>query len=382
MLKQATLPPSTLAAAKYFSYYMALGSVIPFSNRYYERLGLSGIQIGVLAAAPVVVSSSTVLVWGTIADKLQWHRGILRLSLLLGVGAILLLSTAETFRGLLPFVIIYALFTSAIVPLLDSSALEAAEGSGHSYGELRLWGSVGWSISAVLIGAIIQRFAIDWLFYGYAILILFTFLLSQFQLPRMEMPRSSLRQGLKMLLLNRPFLLFLFSVFLVSLTLSAALSFFSIYLDAIGTSEGSIGLGWAIASVSEIPVMLFSGRLIRRIGAGGLLKIAFVTFAVRWLLYSFITTPALAVSLQLLHGLSFGAYLVGGVTYVKEHAPPGFGTTGQSVFNLVAFGVGSIAGSLLGGYLYETAGITWLFRLLSAIVVIALACFIVSERKE
>jgi PPP family 3-phenylpropionic acid transporter len=361
---------------------MALGSFIPFINLYYERLGLSGIQIGVLAAAPVVVSSSTVLVWGTIADKLQWHRGILRLSLLLGAGAILLLSTAETFRGLLPFVIIYALFTSAIVPLLDSSALEAAEGSGHSYGELRLWGSVGWSISAVLIGAIIQRFAIDWLFYGYAILILFTFLLSQFQLPRMEMPRSSLRQGLKMLLLNRPFLLFLFSVFLVSLTLSAALSFFSIYLDAIGTSEGSIGLGWAIASVSEIPVMLFSGRLIRRIGAGGLLKIAFVTFAVRWLLYSFITTPALAVSLQLLHGLSFGAYLVGGVTYVKEHAPPGFGTTGQSVFNLVAFGVGSIAGSLLGGYLYETAGITWLFRLLSAIVVIALACFIVSERKE
>jgi PPP family 3-phenylpropionic acid transporter len=382
MLKQATLPPSTLSAAMYFSYYMALGSFIPFINLYYERLGLSGIQIGVLAAAPVVVSSSTVLVWGTIADKLQWHRGILRLSLLLGVGAILLLSTAETFRGLLPFVIIYALFTSAIVPLLDSSALEAAEGSGHSYGELRLWGSVGWSISAVLIGAIIQRFAIDWLFYGYAILILFTFLLSQFQLPRMEMPRSSLRQGLKMLLLNRPFLLFLFSVFLVSLTLSAALSFFSIYLDAIGTSEGSIGLGWAIASVSEIPVMLFSGRLIRRIGAGGLLKIAFVTFAVRWLLYSFITTPALAVSLQLLHGLSFGAYLVGGVTYVKEHAPPGFGTTGQSVFNLVAFGVGSIAGSLLGGYLYETAGITWLFRLLSAIVVIALACFIVSERKE
>ena len=378
---QTFISPPKLSAVMYFSYYMAFGSFMPYINLYYERLGMSGIQIGTLAAVPVLVASSTVLVWGSIADKFRWHRRILRASLLLGAGAILLLTTANTFQQLLLYIVIFALFNSPTVPLIDSSALEAAENSGHSYGELRLWGSVGWSISVILVGFIIQRFAITWLFYCYIILILLTFLLSLFQSRRLEIARTSLRSGYQQLLLNRSFLLFLSSIFLISLAFNAANAFFSIYLDAIGTSESGIGLGWAIASMSEIPLMFYSGRIISRIGSSGLLKIAFITFAIRLLIFSFTTTPALAISLQLLSGLSFGFYLVGAVTYVKEHTPEGLSTTAQSIFNLVGFGIGAIAGSLVGGYLYETAGITALFRLLSIIALAALAFLLLSQRK-
>jgi PPP family 3-phenylpropionic acid transporter len=374
------IPPHTLSAAMYFSYYMAFGCFMPYINLYYERLGLSGIQIGTLAAVPVVVGSSTVLIWGSIADKFQWHRGILRASFLLGGVAVFLLSTAESFPELLIFVIIFAFFSSSTVPLLDSAALEAAESSGHTYGQLRLWGSVGWSISAVLIGFIIQSLAIKWLFYAYIIVILLTFLLSLFQSRRMELPQSSLSSGYKQLLYNRPFLLFLFSIFLLALTLSASNSFYSIYLDAIGTGETGIGIGWAIASLIEIPVMLYSGRFLNRIGAAGLLKIAIITFAIRLLIFSFTTTPALAIGLQTLSGISFAFYLVGGVTYVKEQTPKGLSTTAQSIYNFVSFGIGSIAGSLIGGYLYETAGIAWLFRLLSILALTAFVVLLISQR--
>jgi PPP family 3-phenylpropionic acid transporter len=265
---------------------------------------------------------------------------------------------------------------------MDSAALEAAEKSGRSYGELRLWGSVGWSISAVLIGFIIQRLNISWLFYCYIVLILLTFLLSLFQTKRIDVARSSLRSGYKKLLYNRPFLLFLFSVFLASLSLHSANTFFSIYLDAIGTSETGIGLGWAIASMIEIPVMLFSGKLIHRVGAGGLLKISFILFAARLFIFSFTETPALAISLQLLAGTGFAFFLVGGVTYVKERTPDGLSTTAQSVYNLVSFGIGAIAGSMVGGYLYETAGISWLFRLLSIIVLAAFVFLLLSQREQ
>lgn len=374
------IPPHMLSAAMYFTYFMAFGCFMPYINLYYERLGLSGIQIGTLAAVPVVVSSSTVLIWGSIADKFQWHRGILRTSFLLGGAAVFLLSTAETFQELLIFVIMFAFFSSSTVPLLDSSALEAAELSGHTYGQLRLWGSVGWSISAVLIGFVIQSLAIKWLFYAYIIVILMTFLLSLFQSRRMELPQSSLSSGYKQLLYNRPFLLFLFSVFLLALTFSASNAFYSIYLDAIGTGEAGIGLGWAIASLIEIPVMLYSGRFLMRIGAGGLLKIAIITFAVRLLIFSFTPPPVLAIGLQLLSGISFAFYLVGGVTYVKEQTPKGLSTTAQSIYNFVSFGIGSIAGSLIGGYLYETAGFAWLFRLLSLLALAALAVLFISQR--
>lgn len=375
-----TPQPARLFSALFFSYYLALGAFMPYINLYYERLGLTGRQIGVLAAIPVLVSSTAVLLWSSLADTLRWHRRILRTSLLLSAAAILLLSTATTFQALLGYVVIYAFFISPAVPLLDSGALEAADSSNRSYGELRLWGAVGWTISTILVGQVIQHYNIRWLFYCFVVLLLFTFTIALFQPRRQRVEPTPLRRGLKTLLVNKPIFLFLLTVFFVSLTLNANLSFFSIYLDSIGASEGAIGLGWAIASLSEIPVMLFSGRIARRIGAAGLLKVAFTIFAIRWLLYSFITTPALAILVQALHGLSFGAYLVGGVTYINERTPAGLSTTAQALLNLVSFGLGSVSGSLLGGYLFETIGFTWFFRLLSLIVLVAFTLFLLSQR--
>jgi MFS transporter, PPP family, 3-phenylpropionic acid transporter len=56
--------PVLISSALFFGYYMALGSYLPFINLYYERLGLSGVQIGILSALPVLVAASMVLVWG------------------------------------------------------------------------------------------------------------------------------------------------------------------------------------------------------------------------------------------------------------------------------------------------------------------------------
>lgn len=373
--------PLWISGALFFGYYMAFGSYMPFINLYYERMGLSGTQIGVLSALPILVASSTVLIWGSIADTKHWHHHILRINLLFSVGAILLLSTATTFHGLIPVVIVYALISSPIVSLLDSSALEIAGNKQRTYGDLRVWGSIGWSISTLLVGAIIQRLDIKWFFYCYSIFIFLTFLISLFLPARTQVLKSSLARGMKDLVLNTPFIVFMISIYLVSLTLGAANSFFSIYLDSIGTVEGAIGLGWAISSLSEIPIMLYSGYLMRRIASGGLLKIAFITFIVRWLLYSFISIPWLAILVQTLHGLSWAAYIVGSVTYVNERAPVGMNTSALAILNIVSSGLGAISGSLIGGYLYETAGLPWLFRALSLVAGAGFGLFLLSQRK-
>jgi PPP family 3-phenylpropionic acid transporter len=375
-----TPQPALLSGSLFFSFYLALGAFMPFINLYYERMGLSGRQIGLLTAIPIFVSSIAVLLWSSLADTLHWHRRILRTGLLLSAAAILLLSTATTFEGLLGYIVLYAFFSSCVVPLLDSWALEAAETSKRSYGELRLWGAVGWSISTVLVGLIVQYYEIRWIFYAYAGLLLFTFTIALFQPRRKLVERHSLWHGLKTILLEKALLLFLLAIFLVFLTLNAINTFFSIYLDAIGASEGAIGLAWAIASLSEIPVMLFSGRIARRIGAAGLLKIAFTVFAIRWLLFSFITTPVPALLVQTLAGLSFGTYLVGAVTYINQRTPAGLSTTAQALLNLVSFGLGSVSGSLLGGYLVETITFASFFRLLALIVLLAFALFLASQR--
>ncbi len=102
----------------------------------------------------------------------------------------------------------------------------------------------------------------------------------------------------------------------------------------------------------------------RRVGTSGLLLTGFVIYALRWGLFSIIRDPVLALLPQLLHGLSFACFLVGGVTFISERAPEGLGTTAQALFNTVSYGLAAIVGTLGGGLLYDRIGMAGMFRVL------------------
>ncbi len=365
----------TTARGLYFGYYMALGAFSPYINLYYERKGLSGVQIGVLSALMLLTASATAIAWGGIADRLHLHRRMLTINLALAMICMLLISRADSFPALIPAVIAYAFFVAPVVPLLDSSALEVARQSGSSFGTIRVGGSVGWIISVALVGFLIQALNIRWLFYVYMGSIALTAVFSLLQRDREQLLHTPWSANLRALLNDSSIILFLASIFLVAAGSGAVGSFFSLYMDGIGAGGGIIGLAWAVASVSEIPVMLYAGHLMRRIGASGLLKLSFAVYSLRWLLFSFIRYPGWALVVQLLHGLSFAAFLTAGVTYLNERTPEGFATTSQAIFNVVCYGLAAVAGSLTGGYLYDNGGMAVLFRVFSFITAVGLVLF-------
>jgi MFS transporter, PPP family, 3-phenylpropionic acid transporter len=369
------------AQALYCFYYMALGSYMPFINLYYERLGLSGVQIGTLAALPVLITATITFVWAAIADTFRLHRVILQMAFLLAPVVAYWISQAKHFAALIPWVFAYAIVTSPISPLLDSNALEVAKEHQRSYGGLRVWGSIGWAISTWLVGLLIEARSIRWFFYSYIVLMSVAFLFSIFQPARKLVQRSSLIHGLRELF-QFDFLLFLISAFLLTTASGGVNSFFSLYLNRIGATGGQIGFSWALAALSELPVMLLSAVMLRRIGAEGLLVMAFLVFIVRWLLYSIIDVPAWALVVQLLHGLSFAAFLVGGVTFVSERTPPGLSATAQAIYSTITFGLASITGSMIGGYLYDNVGMQSFFRIFSLLGIAGLIIFLMARKHQ
>jgi PPP family 3-phenylpropionic acid transporter len=364
----------------YLGYYMALGAFMPYINLYYERAGLSGVQIGFLAASILVTTSLTAIPWGAIADRFQLHQRILGAAFVLAPIFIFFLSQVSSYALMIPLVLAYALSTAPIIPLLDGSALEIARLKRITYGELRVGGTMGWIISVWLVGILIQAFDIHWLFYCYIAFMGLTLVYALSRPPRRGSTQIVLWSNLRLLITDSSVVFFLVSIFLVAVGSGAVLNFFSLYLDGIGAGEGLIGLAWALAAVSEIPVMMYAGALMRRIGSAGLLKLAFLVYAARWLLLSFIESPGLAVAVQLLHGLSFAAFLTAGVTYLSERTPEGLSTTAQAVFNVVCFGLASMVGALLGGYLYDSVGMAALLRVLSLVTVAGLILFWLTAR--
>jgi PPP family 3-phenylpropionic acid transporter len=273
----------------------------------------------------------------------------------------------------------YSLISAPIVSLLDSSALELVGRFKSSFGAIRLWGSVGWAGATWLVGTLIERSDIRWLFYSWMLLVGITFLFSLFQPARTQVLRAPLKQGLRGLI-RRDTILFLLSILLIAIASSGGNSFYGLFMKHIGAGEGMIGLASSVSAVCEVPLMLFSGVLIRRFGSRRLLEGGFALYVARWFLASLITTPIAAVLLNVIQGFAFAAYLTGGVTYFSERTPEGMATTAQALYNTVTFGLASIAGSLLGGYLYDYAGISNLFRVTAILALAGLGLFLLIPR--
>ncbi len=56
------------------------------------------------------------------------------------------------------------------MPLLDSSTMAWLGARRNLYGRIRLWGAIGWGVSAPLIGWFIEGSGVQWAFYGYMVL--------------------------------------------------------------------------------------------------------------------------------------------------------------------------------------------------------------------
>jgi PPP family 3-phenylpropionic acid transporter len=249
-----------------------------------------------------------------------------------------------------------AFFNSPVVPLIDSAVLDLVAGTGETYGRIRVWGSIGFTLITWLVGLVLREQGLNWLFYSYAGLLTAAAFAALGLPARRQSWAASFGASLGRLLRQRPLLLFLAGSFLTGSALQTSYSFFPLYLQRLGGDAAWVGAAGAISALSEMPVIFFSSRLFQSLGVAGALALGHLAFAVRWWLLSGLRAPALALATQAMHGLSFGPFLTAGIAFVEERTPPGMHATAQSLLTAMAFGLGAAAGALGGGWLYDTVG--------------------------
>ena len=363
------------AKSFYFFYYAAGASFFPFLALYYRDLGLVGREIGLLTAIPPLTALFSASLWGGLADATQKHRQLLMLALAGVIVFALTMSTITTFYGLVPTVIAFAFFASPIIPLVDNSVLDQLGDRCSQYGRIRLWGALGWGIAALIIGQVIECLGLLWSFYGYVLLILGC-LVVVFKLPIAHASiNSAFRQGLKQLLGDRQWRLFLGTLFIAGMGLSTAHSYLFLYMKDIGATKSLMGLALTVATVSELVIFFYAGRLLDRWGTRNVLIASLVAHVVRLLAYSQVRNPHIVLIVQLLHGPTFSLIWTSGVSYANRMAPTGMGATAQGLLSAVYFGMGAAGGGLIGGFLYEHIGPFWMYFCAGIWVFIGLLIF-------
>ena len=139
--------------------------------------------------------------------------------------------------------------------------------------------------------------------------------------------------------------------------------FFSIHLENLGYGKTFIGFSWALASGSEILVMIGSDKLFKRFQIENILVFSVIAAAIRWFsLFFAVSLPAI-LFLQLFHAFTYGAFHIASILYIDVLTPNSAKTLGQTINNASSYGLGLMVGFLINGYLYENIGAHALFAL-------------------
>jgi MFS transporter, PPP family, 3-phenylpropionic acid transporter len=367
--------------AYYFVFFVGFASLTPFMALYYEQRGLSGSQIGLLAAILPLVSLVAGPLWSGFADATRRHKGIFLFTTAGVVFASLSIYNAGSLAWLVPAVIVFAFLAAPILPLVDSSTMSLLGGHKDRYGKIRVWGTLGWAIGAPLTGWLVERSGVQWSFYMYALLMVGALLIGT-RLPightHISVP---FRDGMRRLFSNPRWVFFLLVIFISGIANAGTNTYLFLYMDRLGADKWMIGLALTISTVSEVPVLFFADRLLRRFKVRGLILMALSIYIVRLLLSSFVGFPPLLLAIQLLHGFTTPTLFLAGVSYVAEIAPPGTGATAQALFVGVLNGLGAAAGAFIGGLLFESVGPVILFRVFALILLANLLLFGLFEKR-
>jgi PPP family 3-phenylpropionic acid transporter len=344
----------------FFFLFVTFGAFLPFFPPWLEGRGVRGLSMSALMALVPAMGVVGPPACGALSDWLGLRTGVLRASAAVGLLSTALLVAATRLEPRLGFgvllvpTLLYSTSRAASVAMADVVAIEAA-GSSGSYGSFRLWGSLGFLITAFAVGRLINV-------HDALALPVFMAASSAVALALSLMVRARpLARGLKLgaivgpVLRDRAFLRFLV---VVVLGFGAHVCYdvcFSLHLGRLGMGARVVGLAWAVGTLAEVGLFAIAHRIFARFSSAKLLVASLSVGAMRWLFIAFVPVPALLLALQPLHALSFALLWVASIDLMARRVPPSALATARGIFTATV-GVGSVAGMLAWGALFEAHG--------------------------
>jgi PPP family 3-phenylpropionic acid transporter len=360
----------------YFLFLGGFSFISPFLNLFYQRRGLSGIQIGLLGTVSAVIGLLVAPLWGHWSDRLVHPRRLLQFAFLGASVAYLLLSQQSSFPRMAIIIGVAAFLLAGVEPVSDTMALKAGIGeSGNTrksgFGNIRLWGSLGWAMFVFIAGWLIETLGIQAAFWGFATMLLLAVATLSFLRPTQEseIPKKpekgilSVKQIIRLLVLDKAFSGLGFSLAIVWMARAGLYQFQAIYMDELGAGESIIGLVNTFSAVIEIPAMLWADRIVHRLGSHRVLQIAFMIYALSAGLVLMVPQIPTFFVIGALTGLGFSFYNVALVIFLNERSPSGQIATVMALFTSTLHGVVQIVAAPLNGLAFDEFGAYWLYAI-------------------
>jgi PPP family 3-phenylpropionic acid transporter len=379
-------PPSRSVqwlGAYYFLYFASVGVTLPFLPAYFVSLGMSATQVGLLLALGPLVGLVGPPWFGRWADRTGLRDRVL---LWVTAGTLIAwapLAAVKGFAGCAAVMAVYALFSTAIVPLVDTLTLDHVSRSGGSYAHVRLYGSLGFVVASATFGLGVTQVGRMIVLVPLALIALD--LGVGLKLCGASGARTGLARGRSTPAArarwspDRELVLIVAGTCLHWIASAPYNGTFVLYVRSLGLSNGVVGVSVALGVCAEVWVMALYPRLATVARPRTLLAFACFASALRWVGMAWVHHAVPLVALTLLHGLTFGLFYVAAVDAFARRVPSEHRAQGQAFFVAVTFGLGGLAGYVAAGAGYDVLGGARLFVVAACVELVACAVVLTAK---
>lgn len=347
----------------YAAVFVGTGASLPYMPVWFRTNGLTGSQIGLLLAAPLLARAITGPILAIWADGFILRRSPIALMMLAAGIAYTAIGFTTGFGAWFVLWFVAGTLMSTVTPLTDVLTLRRAGREDFNYGWPRGIGSAAYIVANVGAGALLARMTPDVILIWTAGSALFAAIVAVVLLPREPvqetgetLARRERWQGLSGLLRDRTFMLAAMSIGLIQATHAFYYGFSALAWRREGIGEGMVGLLWGFGVAVEIGFLWFLEPWRKRIGPERLLVLGGVAAVVRWTAFAFSPPLWLLFPLQALHTFTFAATFVGGLMIIQQLAPARAATAAQTISSALSGGLLIGLATLASGALFDVVG--------------------------
>ena len=367
--------------AYYFAFMGGWGFILPFLNLFYVNLGLSGTQIGTITSTSSIVGLVFAPIIVSEIKKRPQARLLLQIALLLGAVGYFTLGHQTIYYFILVNVFFQALAGSGVMPVSDAMAVAVSKETGGGYGGIRVYASLGWIISTLTSGWLIEKFGFLAGFIGVSAMWSLGALIISFIHPRFfvtqqnaQSPKPNLLNTAKRVARDRTLLGFAVALIFVGFMNSGVLQFENVFLAELGASKQLISVAGILSAVVELPFMLYADRFVKRYGASRILLIALLMTMLQRSVVLIFPSILTIMIVRFIGGTAFSLYTVSYIGLISSRTDERETGTVLALYTVTLASLVNILAAPVSGAIFDVIGTRWLYALSASGYAIGALC--------
>lgn len=324
---------------------------MPYWPLWLKANGFDDALLGQVLAFGFVAKVAVNPLFRSVANRFGTHI-TLSITLVIVCAIFQLFNLTLTLSTLVLVQLAFLAFWVPVLPTTEHIALSQARKGYVDYGRVRVWGSIGFMLTTIVVGRVVENGPIDRVQSILAGLLLAVFCMTLILPGRRQETES--RRGFRLrVLLKVPNLpLVLLAAGLIQSSHVMFYGFGSIYWTSIGIGESTIGLLWAEGIIVEIGVFIFAAGLSRKLNPLQIMSIGGAAAAIRWTFMPMVTTMPLVFLIQALHGASFGMTHLGAMRFLSTSVDESLSADAVALYSMMVMGLSMGIVAFFSGRVY------------------------------